>query len=255
MSLKLQLKRDDEPEPTNACPSCGADMPPSAVICIECGYDTRTGRRSGEENRRKLSPAIIFALVLAVVGAGATIALRVLNSSSDTLPPPSPSQQAPAPTAETPAPSAPDTPAPASPEASATAPAATEAVAAASAEAPAAEPEPEPEPPAIDWAAVEAEQLEKANEELDRRAPLYEAGEAIELRLTNGIIVRGVFKGLRNGEVTLAVAEDDVRELPIESMDRQNRVRTEADYRQRYVEFVVKRRIAEMMQRASTNAP
>ncbi|MBW7907440.1 MAG: hypothetical protein H3C50_00750 [Kiritimatiellae bacterium] len=255
MSLKLQLKRDDEPEPTNACPSCGADMPPSAVICIECGYDTRTGRRSGEENRRKLSPPIIFALVLAVIGAGATIALRVLNSSSDTLPPPSPSQQAPAPTAETPAPSAPDTPAPASPEASATAPTTTDAVAAASAEAPAAEPEPEPEPPAIDWTAIEAEQLEKATEELDRRAPMYEAGEAIELRLTNGIIVRGVFKGLTNGEVTLAVAEDDVRELPIESLDRQNRVRTEADYRQRYVEFVVKRRIAEMMQRASTNAP
>ena len=29
--------------PTSACPNCGRDMGPRAVICVMCGYDTRTG--------------------------------------------------------------------------------------------------------------------------------------------------------------------------------------------------------------------
>ena len=31
------------------CPSCGADMPSDAVICVECGYNKNLGRRMGTE--------------------------------------------------------------------------------------------------------------------------------------------------------------------------------------------------------------
>jgi hypothetical protein len=36
-----------EPEPAAAaqCPSCGAEMAATAVLCIECGFDKRTGKR------------------------------------------------------------------------------------------------------------------------------------------------------------------------------------------------------------------
>ncbi len=253
MSMKLQLKRDEEPEETNACPSCGANMPPSAVICIECGYDTRSGRRSGEEGRKKLSPMILFAIVLGVIGVSVSVVMRSLNSSSE-LPPPPPSTPATTPATNStlePA-SAPAAPEPEATPAASTNPAdetATESTDEESATGPE-----EPAVPAVDWAAIEAEQLEKATDELDRRAPMYDAGEAIELRLTNGVIVRGTFKGLKNGNVTIEVTSDDVRELPVESLDRQNRVRTEAQYRERYIEFAVKKKIAEM-QRAETNAP
>src|SRR5687767_14341337 len=33
------------PGPGAACPSCRAAMRPEAVICVECGYDARAGRR------------------------------------------------------------------------------------------------------------------------------------------------------------------------------------------------------------------
>jgi len=29
----------------NACPSCGADLAADAVLCINCGYDTRIGKK------------------------------------------------------------------------------------------------------------------------------------------------------------------------------------------------------------------
>ncbi|HET6249471.1 MAG TPA: hypothetical protein VFE47_17400 [Tepidisphaeraceae bacterium] len=32
-------------EAAGECPSCGAAMAPNAVLCIECGFDKRTGKR------------------------------------------------------------------------------------------------------------------------------------------------------------------------------------------------------------------
>ena len=31
------------------CPSCNAEMPPDAVICVECGYNKNLGRRMGTQ--------------------------------------------------------------------------------------------------------------------------------------------------------------------------------------------------------------
>ena len=33
------------PPPAEACPGCGADLPDDAVLCIQCGYHRRLGRK------------------------------------------------------------------------------------------------------------------------------------------------------------------------------------------------------------------
>src|SRR5262245_39469657 len=33
-------------EPTKACPNCGKDMPSKGILCIECGYNLKTGRQA-----------------------------------------------------------------------------------------------------------------------------------------------------------------------------------------------------------------
>ncbi len=46
--------------PTEArCPECGADLPPGAVLCVNCGYDLREGRRL--ETVREPAPAALDA--------------------------------------------------------------------------------------------------------------------------------------------------------------------------------------------------
>src|SRR5665647_521706 len=42
---KLQVKHDSTITGGKRCPSCESTMAPEAVICIRCGYDTRTGLR------------------------------------------------------------------------------------------------------------------------------------------------------------------------------------------------------------------
>ncbi len=38
----------------SACPSCGAFMAPESVLCIECGYDRKTGRKINVETVKKV---------------------------------------------------------------------------------------------------------------------------------------------------------------------------------------------------------
>ena len=33
------------PRADGKCPGCDKELPPTAVLCIECGYDLRTGRK------------------------------------------------------------------------------------------------------------------------------------------------------------------------------------------------------------------
>lgn len=41
----LEVPPAERAAPARACPGCGKALPPNAVICVECGYDTRTGKR------------------------------------------------------------------------------------------------------------------------------------------------------------------------------------------------------------------
>lgn len=260
MSSKLKLKKDEPAEETLTCPDCGAPMPVGAVLCVQCGYDTRTQRKAGESGGKKQNPLLIGALGVVILGAIAIVALRMFSSSSPAPVPPAPQVAAVAADTTT-AVAAETTPEAAPVEAVGTNEAATAEEAPATAEdattngEEVVEEEQEPEVPAIDWAAVEAEQIERATALLDTREPLFQAGEVIELRMTNGIIQRGEFKGLSEGLIVLAVATDDVRRVEVEALDRASRIRMQPEYRQSYIKFVVQKRIAELQRAAETNAP
>src|SRR5262245_52825873 len=51
------------PEPETPCPSCGAVLPPRAVLCVNCGFNLRTGqklegpKKSRKKARERDSPA------------------------------------------------------------------------------------------------------------------------------------------------------------------------------------------------------
>jgi hypothetical protein len=38
----------------NACPSCGALLAPESVLCVECGYNRKTGKKMGVETVKKV---------------------------------------------------------------------------------------------------------------------------------------------------------------------------------------------------------
>ena len=254
MSERLKLKKDAVDGEARTCPSCGASLHPDAVICLQCGFDFRTGKSlNNPESKNRPSPLIVVGTLLAVAAAIVVIVLRQPSSAppaATTTPPPPPGLPA-APTNSTTASSMP------APEVtSAPAPDATAAITPPS-EAPAADVDAapiEPSPPAIDWAAVESEQRQRAVAELNRRAPLFDKGEPVELRLTNGIVHRGVFKGLQPGGVELEIASNEIRQVPALALDRATRLRVDPEFRERYIEYHVRQRLAEL-RRAETNAP
>ncbi|MCS6771702.1 MAG: zinc ribbon domain-containing protein [Kiritimatiellae bacterium] len=289
MSQRLQLKKEQPPSDAQDCPGCGKPLPGGAVICIECGYDTRTGRRIGESGRRKNSPVVIAGLILIIVGAVTTLYLR--SKETGTVPAPASaadsesSPSAPEPSAETSTPEslAPATTEPAltaeapttataesAPAAEAPAPASSEPASATAAEEPAAPsapttPEPETtavaeEPhvesaPAIDWEKVEQDQRQRITAEMDRRAPFFASGQLVEFRLTNGLVRRGTYQGRDAESARLKADGNEVITIPIVSLDRNTRIRVDADYRQRYIEFLARQRVAEFRKRSKTENP
>ncbi len=43
--IPLQSMSKPAAQPSRSCPGCGADMPAQAVLCVHCGFDTRSGRK------------------------------------------------------------------------------------------------------------------------------------------------------------------------------------------------------------------
>lgn len=243
MASPLQLRREEEEPAGPTCPSCGAPLAPDAVICIACGYDTRTGRRADDAPPPRTNPLMIAALGLVIVAALVMVILRSQKSSetassepappAEVTPPPAPAPPPePAPTVEAPPPAAP--PAATEPEPPGEAP----DEAAATNEAPVEE--------TIDLAALEAEQRMLATEQLDRVAPVFEPGETVELRLTNGIVQRGIMRERRQDALVLDVEAGEVRTVEFESLDRGTRVRSDPVFRDRYIDFHVRQRMAEL---------
>src|SRR5262245_8515931 len=71
---------------TQPCPSCGADLPDAAVLCIDCGYDFRSGKKRQTVSRRikrtigsdPTTPGRITFAVVFVLGALAFMAVLPL---------------------------------------------------------------------------------------------------------------------------------------------------------------------------------
>lgn len=247
MVERLQLKKDEPAQEQLTCPSCGKPMAVGAVLCVQCGFDTRTGRRMGEFGARKLSPLLTIGLLLVALSAGFVLYLRSLDDGIQPTPIPVPPSDSPVALA------AGTTEPDAAPAAPAEAPAPTDT---AESSGPASSTETnveatadtseEPAAPAIDWEEVAARQQDRIKAELDRRTPMFAEGESVELRQGNGLIRRGIFRGLLNNTIQLEVEEKAVQEVPLDLLDRHTRLRVDVEYRARYVDYLTRQRIAEM---------
>lgn len=242
MSSKLQLKHDQTDEGQGKCPACGAAMADGAVLCVACGYDTRTGRRADDAPPPKQNPVLIAALALVVVAAGIIAVIRATGSG----------QEAPVPPVATPA-----APPPASPPPVAPTPAGTSATNVAVTNVPVesvvtqADTSAPPAEPAVDWTAIERKQRELAAAQLDKVAPFFDTGQSVELRMTNGIVQRGILRALTDELLTLEVASNEVRQINLSALDRGTRVRADLDFRDRYLDFHAHQRVRELMKAAA----
>lgn len=249
MSSKLQLKREDPDGASGKCPSCGAAMAEDAVICLSCGFDTRTGRRADDEAPPRQNPLLVAALAVVIVGATAVVLVRAMKKEDTAATPASataPVASPPLPQATTDAPSN-LSPVAAESTAATTVPSPQAAVASPADTAPAA-----PADAAADWDAVAQKQRDLAAAQLDRVAPMFEAGGAVELRMTNGIVQRGVLRALTDEHLVLEVSSNDVRQIALPALDRSTRVRADLDYRDRYIDFHAQQRVRELMKSAES---
>ena len=251
MAAALMLKKEDEPAPTR-CPSCGAALVEGAVICVQCGYDFRSGRRVDEEVAPRRNPLMLAGVALLVAVAAGLVGWRMLSMETPPMPPPV--------TESAPAPVAPAAPAPvaepiaqvtnAAPEvasAPSLAPDATAVATGAVVEA-TGETNAPPAVPALDPVVVEAEQREVVVTQLDQMAPLYEVGEVLELRLANGLVQRGQFASRAEEHLVLTVASNETRTVEFTLLDRGSRVRSDPQFRARYIDHHVQQRVQKILQ-------
>ena len=245
MASLLQFKQEEQP-PETRCPSCGAVVPEGAVLCVQCGYDFRSGRRVDEEVAPRSNPLLIAGAALLVAVAAALVAWRILGSEE---PPPPPT---PAPVAEV-APVQVVEPAPVpAPEPVVTA--AVAEVVAGGVTNPAApvetvmETNAIPVEPPVDPAVLEAEQRTIVSEQLDQQAPMFQAGDELELRLTNGLVQRGSFVSRSEESLVVQVTSNQLRTMEFTLLDRGSRVRSDPLYRSRYIDFHARQRVQKMLQ-------
>ncbi len=227
------------------CPSCQAPIARGAVLCIHCGYNLKTGRKTDNGNGTALNRnlAAVAGAVLVLVAAGAAY---LLWPESQT-PPPAPVSSAPPTAVEPPPP-------PAAPPAPAAAPEAplVEAPAALPIETNAPAMPAGPTPGEI--AAQEAEAARAAFEEkkfeaeqnlrfqLDTRQPLYVQNERVELRRKNGIVDKGTltgFAGAGTGRVALVATPIGEIGVPLAALDTPSRLRLDEEYREAYIQHMM----------------
>ncbi len=225
---------------TKRCPVCGNEVPADAVLCVNCGYDWRTGRQI--PSRPRPSMALMAAsTILAAVLSGTAVYLFVTREK--TSPPaagrsrprslparrqpatrqqPLQTQPAATTTAATVENVSPATPAPSQ--------LATNSVAGS-----------QPSPATQD---SEREQLEKyrawVTAKLDEKYPTFTHNQTVAIRLKSGIVYRGRFLGRKNEVIVILQKDATSREIPIASLDRPTRVRCDPAFRRKYIEYKVR---------------
>ncbi|HOE00480.1 MAG: zinc ribbon domain-containing protein [Kiritimatiellia bacterium] len=226
---------------TRPCPSCKAPLDREAILCVNCGFNLQTRKKtSGAKPNFGLLLAIGLILVLMVGG------IIYLLQPADTPPPPVFTLE-PAKVTTLAAPSQPA----ASAEA-VTAPA--EPTPAPAIEAP---PAPPPKPTAEELAAQKAVEEEaafrakKAQAEqnlrlqLASREPPYQLNDAVELRRKNGVVVRGTFSGYGgtgpDRVILLATPTGEIG-IPLNQLDPPSRRRVDPEYREAFIQHVLSTR-------------
>ncbi|HOW98783.1 MAG TPA: hypothetical protein P5567_15310 [Kiritimatiellia bacterium] len=239
---KLAIRREEPAAASGMnCPSCGATMPPGAVLCVECGYDVRKGARLGETLGW---PPYVRWLI---AGAGVIIVVMLVKTFlrphriSEIAAPP-PAVQAPPKPAAAPA----ETNAPAA-AASEPAPAPLPVPAApAETNAPAAAPQVSPE----ELAQLEADYRASLKGRLDQQQPLYRPGDLVELRKVSGLVIRGKLKAVE-ARGAVVVREEGETVVALADLDRESRVRCDAEFREKFIEFIVKKNMRSIQEPAA----
>lgn len=197
-------------------------MPDGAVICIDCGYDKRTGRRVNDGPAPSKKNLAFKSAVLAVA---LLLAARFYFAAK--APPPLPPR--PVATAQQPVVAAALAALPATP-----AVAATSAV---------------PAEPKVDTnelaraenAAREAARREQFRRQVDDKFPMFVPGEQVVLRMTNAVVRRGVFKRNEATAVVLGVAGNEEAAVPFVSLDRGTRLRCDTNFRLEYEDYWIEK--------------
>ena len=223
------------------CPACRHQAARDATLCVHCGYNFATGKKSGEKGW--LASNLGFVLLLAAVAAAAVAGgFYLLRPPAAPLPPP-PEEPAPAPATAAPAP-APAAPVPA---AAATSAPPAEPVAA---PAPPLPPAPTPEELAARkaeaeraaFAAKKAEAERNLRLQLASREPLFKLNDPVELRRKNGLLDKGTFSGYAgegtNRVALLATPRGEIG-VPLNALDNPTRRRIDPEYREAFIQHLL----------------
>jgi hypothetical protein len=257
------------------CPKCGAKAPADAVLCVQCGYNFKTGKNVSGGLPPETKRLIALGAVAGVILLGGLVWF-LLPKEKEFVPPaniPSEEQIAAdraarekklaeekaakekAEADKKAAEEAEKARLEAEKEAALQAQAEAEAAAARAAEEAAAA---EAEAQRQAFEAKKAQALETFRARLDQTEPMYQLGETVELRTKNGLVRKGVLKyfGRRDG-VRFARIETELAgnlEIPITEMDPATRRRCDDEYRAAYIQRFIDTRAAQM-QAAQPDAP
>ena len=218
---KLQIKRETTLTGGKRCPNCDGTIPDGAVICVQCGYDMRTGRTVSSRGMGAQAAKPLFALLGVVILGGIVWTVLRLRSDSGVIGDAPPA----VPVAQPAAPAAVQEPAGTTAVAEATA-SIESVVPAVSAVA---------ETNEVEQGPSLAEIQEKLTQALNARYPMFTPGSAVVLRRVNGLVHRGTLVALGPESVTVHTEEGDV-EVAYDVLDRQTRMLCDAAFRQKYVE-------------------
>ena len=229
---RLQMKHDGPITGGKKCPSCGANMAPETVICIQCGYDTRTGSRylDNPQKARMLQWVLWGFGLIILAGLAKTFMFKERAGEG---------QETVVPSAQ----HASVTTAPAAPAATGET-AVAQPVAGVHTSPPPVAPNVTNKSPE-EIAKLEAEFRVTLNEQLATTYPMYAPGDAVVLRRINGLVHRGTLAELKPDAVVV-VANGQTNEIPMKALDRASRLKCDPAFRVQIVDFHVQKRVKEL---------
>jgi hypothetical protein len=238
---RLQVRRGTPIAGGKACPGCGAAMAADAVICVQCGFDTRTGVswQTKPAGHNLMKPILAIAGAVIIVGwLHLWLKSRRESGPIGEPPPvatPSASAVSPPPVLEQTEPSATSASSKAevvvaAPPSNATPPETTANV-----------------PETASAPRMSRDELERQlTQTLDARYPLYTRGAQAVLRQNNGRVHRGEIIVLATNSVTLKT-ELGIQEIEFALLDKESRLRCDAAARKRLIQT----RIEQMLSASS----
>lgn len=248
---KLRMKQETPAasDASKSCPQCESSLPQDAVLCVQCGYDFRSGTTHKTATGLPHTLGVLAAVVISVAVAAVAILILINVFKNDDAvapvatspvdPPPPPPAHVPLPPETVLEPTAiaepvatPEPPDPVAPvEADVSVETPDEA-------ADAAEPvddHSDEEMDTVDTQQEEADLRRALRDSLNQRVPAHQIGDEVALRRMNGFVHRGELVAIRDGMAL--VVDGEIRErVPLNELDRDSRLLVDEAFRERLVE-------------------